>query len=352
MASTVSMCTARRLLFRRPARAGKISGSMSSFSSATITPNPAPTLSCDFAQFCRRQWDGCPLTATGSNFVNGASLQWNGIGRTTTFINNTTLTASIPASIFGHRDEHHYGFEPGLMAVLRRTRAPLRSIRPSLHPLRRRHFPFTNVTTSHIQANWGANGTAGRHDVLRHSLQRVHPRARTYFSGNTSSTTFNLNAVFSPLSLNTTYFVDVAAINSVGSTSTFQSLGSTPTLANAPTSAAFSNVQSTQVTANWGAGGNPAGTPYTVLLSTDPAFGTFSLTTTTGTLAIFSNLAPSTAYFAKVLATNYAGLQTAFTNLGSTTTTTVPVNPPLAGPFTNVNTSQLRGELASQRQPH
>jgi len=38
------------------------------------------------------------LTVTGSNFVSGASVLWNGSTRTTTFVNNTTLTALIPAS--------------------------------------------------------------------------------------------------------------------------------------------------------------------------------------------------------------------------------------------------------------
>src|SRR5581483_2107428 len=38
------------------------------------------------------------LSVTGSNFVNGATVQWNGANRTTSFVNNTQLTAMIPAS--------------------------------------------------------------------------------------------------------------------------------------------------------------------------------------------------------------------------------------------------------------
>jgi hypothetical protein len=37
------------------------------------------------------------LTVTGANFVNGAVVRWDGDARPTTFVNSTTLTASIPA---------------------------------------------------------------------------------------------------------------------------------------------------------------------------------------------------------------------------------------------------------------
>jgi CSLREA domain-containing protein len=41
---------------------------------------------------------GFTLVATGSNFVNGFIVQWNGNDRSTTFINSTQLNATIPAS--------------------------------------------------------------------------------------------------------------------------------------------------------------------------------------------------------------------------------------------------------------
>jgi photosystem II stability/assembly factor-like uncharacterized protein len=37
------------------------------------------------------------LTVTGSAFVSGAQVQWNGTGLTTTFVNSTSLTATVPA---------------------------------------------------------------------------------------------------------------------------------------------------------------------------------------------------------------------------------------------------------------
>ena len=41
---------------------------------------------------------GFTLTASGTGFVPGAVMQWNGAARTTTFVSNTQLTAAIPAS--------------------------------------------------------------------------------------------------------------------------------------------------------------------------------------------------------------------------------------------------------------
>ena len=40
------------------------------------------------------------LTATGTNFVNGSTVMWNGMAMTTTFGSSTQLTATIPASEF------------------------------------------------------------------------------------------------------------------------------------------------------------------------------------------------------------------------------------------------------------
>ena len=40
------------------------------------------------------------LTATGTNFVSGSTVMWNGVAMTTTFGSSTQLTATIPASEF------------------------------------------------------------------------------------------------------------------------------------------------------------------------------------------------------------------------------------------------------------
>jgi hypothetical protein len=41
---------------------------------------------------------GFTLAATGSQFVTGSTINWNGVARTTTFVSATQLTAAIPAS--------------------------------------------------------------------------------------------------------------------------------------------------------------------------------------------------------------------------------------------------------------
>src|SRR5207237_10227673 len=53
----------------------------------TLTPNTATAGGPAFT-----------LTADGSNFVSGATVLWNGVPRTTTFVSATRLTARIPAS--------------------------------------------------------------------------------------------------------------------------------------------------------------------------------------------------------------------------------------------------------------
>ena len=38
------------------------------------------------------------LTVTGTNFINGSTVRWNGANRTTTFVSSTSLTAAITAA--------------------------------------------------------------------------------------------------------------------------------------------------------------------------------------------------------------------------------------------------------------
>src|SRR5262245_20369540 len=65
----------------------------------TITaPTPAPALSSISPTAVSAGGAPFTLTATGSNFTNGSSVQVNGAGRTTTFVSSTQLTAAIPAS--------------------------------------------------------------------------------------------------------------------------------------------------------------------------------------------------------------------------------------------------------------
>ena len=60
--------------------------------------NPVPSISSLSPTSGTAGSSGFTLTVNGSNFVNGASVNWNGSSRTTTFVSSTQLTASILAS--------------------------------------------------------------------------------------------------------------------------------------------------------------------------------------------------------------------------------------------------------------
>lgn len=60
--------------------------------------NPTPTLTTISPTSASVGGQGFTLTAVGTNFVPGATIQWNGNNRITTFVSSTQLTAQIPAS--------------------------------------------------------------------------------------------------------------------------------------------------------------------------------------------------------------------------------------------------------------
>ncbi len=129
---------------------------------------------------------------------------------------------------------------------------------------------FTNIAVDQVQANWTTNGNpAGTlYTVI---LSTASSPSTNNLSGNTTMTTANTFALFTGLSVNTAYFADVKAAGS-----NFTSLGSAATLANAPAPGTPTNIGTNQITANWGANGNPAGTTYLVQISTDSSFGSLA----------------------------------------------------------------------------
>ena len=76
-----------------PAPGGGTSGALS-FS----INNAAPTLSTLSPNSAIAGGSAFTLTVTGTNFYSSSSVRWNGAARTTTFVNNTRLTAAIPAA--------------------------------------------------------------------------------------------------------------------------------------------------------------------------------------------------------------------------------------------------------------
>jgi len=60
--------------------------------------NPAPTITTINPTSASQGGQAFTLTVTGTNFVPGAMVQWNGSNRITTFVGSTQLTAQIPAT--------------------------------------------------------------------------------------------------------------------------------------------------------------------------------------------------------------------------------------------------------------
>lgn len=60
--------------------------------------NPAPTITTISPTSAALNGQALILTVNGTNFVPGASVQWNGSNRITTFLSSTQLSAQIPAS--------------------------------------------------------------------------------------------------------------------------------------------------------------------------------------------------------------------------------------------------------------
>jgi uncharacterized protein (TIGR03437 family) len=74
-------------------------GGTSSAQTFTITaPNPVPTLTNLSPASAAEGSPGFTLTVTGTNFVNGSVIRWDGSARPTTFVSATQLTAQIPAT--------------------------------------------------------------------------------------------------------------------------------------------------------------------------------------------------------------------------------------------------------------
>jgi uncharacterized protein (TIGR03437 family) len=80
------------------ARTGTITVAGQTFTVTQAGMNPAPNLLGLNPVSAAAGDPGFKLTVTGSNFVNGAIVRWNGTDRQTTFVSATQLTAAIPAS--------------------------------------------------------------------------------------------------------------------------------------------------------------------------------------------------------------------------------------------------------------
>ncbi|MDE2293535.1 MAG: S8 family serine peptidase [Elusimicrobia bacterium] len=174
---------------------------------------------------------------------------------------------------------------------------------------------FGDVTASQASASWTLNGN------VPGLLYTAYASTASDFTGTElSSATYGLGALFTGLSANVTYYFRVQPQGGPGTI-----LGSTVTLAAAPTAAAvpFPSVYQSSVSAAWTAGPNPAGTRYRAELAADQAFSIgLNSSTTFGTSALFSGLAKNTSYYLRVTALNWGGAPSAYSASAGTSTLT------------------------------
>jgi hypothetical protein len=194
-----------------------------------------------------------------------------------------------------------------------------------------------SVSSFSVQVGWDLSEGATSYILIASSASDNPP-----LSVVGSSTTELSTATVTGLVPNTTYFLFLTACGA-GSCANYRVLESTITLAALPVAAAYDQVTAGGLRANWGSGGNPSGTLYTVQISTDAWFvyvTTWSVTSSTQ--ASFAGLIPGTMYYGQVKATNAAGIDTGFTSLESVQTPTISA--PASGSVLSVSTFGLTVE--------
>lgn len=126
-----------------------------------------------------------------------------------------------------------------------------------------------------------------------------------------SSVTVLSSATFSGLAPNTTYYFRVTAINRLNRSVPPVRFSDMATDAYDPAPLAASAIGAYGLTANWGDGGNLAGTYYTASISSNTDFsGTVHSSTTLAQTASFTGLVSNASYYMQVSALNLTGVPT------------------------------------------
>jgi uncharacterized protein (TIGR03437 family) len=128
-------------------------GTSNSLPFAITAQNPTPAIT-GLVPSTAAVGAGFTLTVTGTGFINGSVVKWNDSNRPTTFVNETTLTAQIPASDLtapGQADVTVFNPAPGggtsniaRFTILAQNPTPaLTSISPSAVPVGGQAFTLT-----------------------------------------------------------------------------------------------------------------------------------------------------------------------------------------------------------------
>ncbi|MCX5785705.1 MAG: lectin like domain-containing protein [Elusimicrobia bacterium] len=199
---------------------------------------------------------------------------------------------------------------------------------PAAMPGRPAGAAYTQVYASSMTVNW-SSGTAisGYNPAGTLYKVEVSTAAESGLVFGTSLT-YELNAGFTGLTPNTTYYARAQAINNGGLSTDFAILDSTATAAvmpDFPTGSVFTQVCVSSITVNWSsgtaaAGYNPADTLYKAELSAAEGFNSVSGSSLTYILTSgFTGLTPDTTYYARVRALGYSGAGL-FADLGAIVT--------------------------------
>ncbi|MCK5582216.1 MAG: fibronectin type III domain-containing protein, partial [Elusimicrobiales bacterium] len=176
------------------------------------------------------------------------------------------------------------------------------------NPIEGEHFQ--HVYTSSITVAWSAsNNSTGTYFQIELGITEAIAVPLQ------DSTTVLLSHNFSSLIPNTTYFVHGQTLGFSGIASPYTKFGSTITLAVEPSAFTFSAVSSTQIITSWNPNGNPGGTLYDVLISTDNFLTTKTSSSTIENFYATESLIPNTTYSFKVAAINGNSIKTAYTSI-------------------------------------
>ncbi|MFI5346994.1 MAG: fibronectin type III domain-containing protein [Elusimicrobiota bacterium] len=193
---------------------------------------------------------------------------------------------------------------------------------------------ISTVMISSITATWAVAPGATNYNLVASTKSANPPLLIAASSATLTAST----GTVSGLVPNTTYFLFVSACNT--GCSAYTALGSSLTLAAPAVSLSTNAISTGTVALIWGANGDPAGTLYQVSESTDGvAFSTVAASTQTALTV--GGLNGGTSYYFQVIATNFAGLPAAPSNMISVLTPSGPPAAPASVAVLSVSTASV-----------
>ncbi len=207
---------------------------------------------------------------------------------------------------------------------------------------------YTAATNASLTLSWvdTLNGSGTRYRVLIST--DPNPSSPSAGALVSSSDTYVLSLTTAGLSVNVTYYAQVAALNTWNVVSSYTSSLATSTLANAPITGVFSSGSNNSVTLGWNANSNPTGTLYKADVSTNSFTTLITSSQTPNTSTVFTGLTANTTYQLQVKAFSFGGTPTSL--LTGLSTVTLP-SPPASSAPTLVVTNSLVANWGSNSNP-